>query len=632
MCGFGGIILPHGGEVSSDLLARIGATLDHRGPDGTHVAQLPGAGLVHCRLAIIDLSARADQPMSRADLGATIAFNGEIYNFRELRAERQRRGLAFSSDSDTELVLASLAEDGPASLRRLRGMFALAFWRPADRSLLLARDPLGKKPLFYAWRGDGALVFGSTLDAIVTALGRTPAVSPAAVADYLAHMVVPQERVIYEGVHRVPPGSWIRFDGTREVARGAFWEPATGADWRGSGEELASEIERLLRQSVRRRLVSDVPVGAFLSAGLDSGTIVALMAEEAGEPVRTFSAGTTGDPLDERPAARAVAERYGTRHEEVDVPPLSAAALPLLVWQAGEPFGDASLLPSARVAAAARGRVSVALTGDGGDELFFGYSVFQGVRRAEQLRRVVPGPVIRAARRALGDDTVPGIRNRLDALLEYASAPIAQSFRNRMGWHRAARARLLRHVEREPAERIYARRLERYAHLPDADALRRTLLGTWLPNDYLTKVDVATMAVGLEARSPFLDLDLVEFLLRVPAGTAFPAGEAKALLKPLARRLLPPAILARRKTGFGIPVREWLLGPLSGAWRRFVTEPGRAIHEWIDPAEAEAAYRELRGGSVRADRVWLLFVLGVWGAMTLEGSLAADEPLLERAA
>ncbi|HEU4829198.1 MAG TPA: asparagine synthase (glutamine-hydrolyzing) [Gemmatimonadales bacterium] len=631
MCGFGGIILPGDGLVPGDLLARMGATLGHRGPDGTHFAALPGAGLVHCRLAIIDLSARADQPLARPDLGAVVAFNGEIYNFRELRAAWERRGITFGTESDTEILLAALVHDGPDALRSLRGMFALSLWRPAERSLLLARDPLGKKPLFYATRGDGALVFASTLDAVLTGLGRTPAVRPDAVAHYLAHMVVPQEAVIYEGIHRVPPGSWIRFQGASETARGVFWEVPDRADWKGSREELLEEIEGALRVSVRRRLVSDVPVGAFLSAGLDSGTIVSLMAEESSEAVLTFTAGTTGDPLDERGAARSIAERYGTRHAEVEVPPLSAEALPRLIWQAGEPFGDASLLPSAGVAAAARSGVSVALTGDGGDELFFGYSVFEGVRRAEQLRRILPAPLIRGFRVA-GDDTSPGIRNKLDALLDYASAPLAASFRNRMGWEAAARRRLLRIPEREPAEWIYRRRLERYAHLPDADALRRTLLGTWLPNDYLTKVDVATMAVGLEARSPFLDMDLVDLMLRVPAELAFPRGEPKALLKPIARRLLPPEIIGRRKTGFGIPVRRWLLGPLRDAYRRFVTAKGLALHEWIAPEAAADAYVELERGSARADRVWLLFVLGVWSAMALERSLAPDEPLSARAA
>src|SRR5688500_2233505 len=237
MCGFGGVVLPGHGDVPDALLARMGASIRHRGPDGTHTAATAGAALVHCRLAIIDLSARADQPLSRPDLGAVVAFNGEIYNFRELRAGWERAGVRFDTESDTETLLVALTRGGPEALRSLRGMFALSLWRPAERSLLLARDPLGKKPLFYAWRDDGALVFGSTIELILIALGRTPPVSPAALSHYLAHMVIPQEAVIYQGVHRVPPGAWIRFEGAREVARGVHWEPAAAADWQRSGGE-----------------------------------------------------------------------------------------------------------------------------------------------------------------------------------------------------------------------------------------------------------------------------------------------------------------------------------------------------------------------------------------------------------
>ncbi len=625
MCGFGGIVLPGDGEVGPAVLNRMAAGLAHRGPDGTHQGSYPGAGLVHCRLAIIDLTARADQPLARPDLGAVVAFNGEIYNFRQLREEWTARGARFDTESDTEVLLTSLVRGGPGALSRLRGMFALALWRPEERELLLARDPLGKKPLFYAWRSDGALVFASTIAAVLAGMGTVPKLSPAALEGYLAETVVPQELVIYEGVHRVPPGSWIRFAGAREVARGRYWEPAAAADWHGTGEELQAEIESLLRDAVRRRLVADVPVGAFLSAGIDSGIVTSLMAEESGAAILTFSAGTTGDPRDERAAARTVAERLGTRHTEVEVPPLSAAELPRLLWQAGEPFGDASLLPSARVAAAARSHVAAALTGDGGDELFFGYSTFRGVRLAERVRRLVPGPVIRQARATVGSGRGGGVRNQLDALLEYASSPLPTAFRNRMGWPADGRARLLRAPARGGS--VYADHLARFGSLADADALRRTILRTWLLDDYLVKVDVATMSVALEARSPFLDVDLVDLLLRVPESLAFPGGRRKALLLPLAQRLLPPPILRRPKSGFGVPVREWLLGPLRAQYERLVTRPGLAIHEWIDPAAAREAYRELEAGSTRADRVWLLFTLGVWGAMMLDGVLSQHEPL-----
>ena len=627
MCGLGGIVLPTADPVDSAALNRMAAGLGHRGPDGTHYGSYPGVGLVHCRLAIIDLSARADQPLARPDLGAVVAFNGEIYNFRELRDALRGRGVRFDTESDTEVLLAALVREGPAALAQLRGMFALALWRPGERTLLLARDPVGKKPLFYAWRSDGALVFASTLAAVLAGLGATPPLSAAALDGYLAETVVPQDLVIYEGVHRVPPGSWIRFEGAREVARGRYWEPAAEADWSGSPADLQAEIEARLRTAVRRRLVADVPVGAFLSAGIDSGIVTSLMAEEADGPVLSFSAGTTGDPNDERPAARLVAARLGTRHTEVEVPPLSAADLPRLLWQAGEPFGDASLLPSARVAAAARPHVTAVLTGDGGDELFFGYSAFRGVRLAQRVRRVLPRSVIRGVRHGAGGDAGGGVRNQLDALLEYASAPLPTAFRNRMGWPASARAALLRRPARRTS--VYAEHLRRFAGLADADALRRTLLRTWLLDDYLVKVDVATMAVALEARSPFLDVDLIDLLLRVPEATAFPGGRPKALLRPLAEKLLPAEIVDRPKSGFGVPIRAWLLGPLRGQYERYVTKSGLAIHDWIDPDAARTAYLELEAGSRRADRVWLLFTLGVWAAMMLDGSLQPDQPLVD---
>jgi asparagine synthase (glutamine-hydrolysing) len=361
-----------------------------------------------------------------------------------------------------------------------------------------------------------------------------------------------------------------------------------------------------------------------MSAGKDSGLIVALAAQESNGALRTFTAGTRGNPDDERAEARLVAEQYGTAHTEVEVPPLSADGLPRLLWEAGEPFGDASLLPSAAVAAAARRHVTVALTGDGGDELFFGYRVFQGVRAGAWLRRVVPAPVLSRLRPLVGGRGAAGWRAQADALMQYAT----DGFSNRMGWDPADRARLLRRPERELQEGLYRTRLARWAGMGAADALRRTLIETSLPNDYLTKVDSGSMSVALEARSPFLDLDLVELMLSVPEQLALPGGRPKALLAPLVRKYLPASLHHRRKTGFGVPVRQWLLGPLRERYSRFVLQPGRAIHEWIDPDAAQAAYAALERGSARADRVWALMVLGVWGAVTLDGAIDADEPLV----
>jgi asparagine synthase (glutamine-hydrolysing) len=624
MCGFAGIVFTGSDRSGPHRLGRMAERVRHRGPDGEHEWLRDDAALVHCRLSVIDLSARADQPLERDDLDAVIAYNGEIYNYRELREGLRARGVSFATESDTEVLLAGLALDGVAALQQLRGMFALALWRPRHRTLLLARDPLGKKPLFWSRRGDGAVVFGSTPGAIIAGLGATPDVRREAISSYLHHLVIPQETCIYQGVERVPPGGWIRFGSGGEVDTGTFWSQPERADWRGDPVELAEEIERRLRTAVRRRLISDVPVGAFLSAGKDSGLVVALAAQEAGESIRTFTAGTLGSPDDERGDALLVATRYATTHTEVEVPPLSAAALPRLLWEAGEPFADASILPSAAVAAAARQHVTVTLTGDGGDELFFGYRMFRGVQAGARLRRVVPGSILRSARPLVGGSRGLGWRNTADALLQYATT----GFTNRMGWGPADRKRLLSFTESSTPESLYSSRLRHWEGLGAADALRRTLLETWLPDDYLTKVDVATKAVALEARSPFLDLDLVELLLSVPASVAFPGSHAKALLAPLATKYLPVPLRTRKKSGFGIPIRNWLLGPLRESYRHYVLRPGRIMHGWIDPAAAAEAYAALEHGSVRADRVWALLVLGVWAAVALDGELAPGDSMV----
>ena len=621
MCGFAGLAFTPGREVSHALLDRLSAVLAHRGPDGQGIYAEGDAAIVHRRLAIIDLSTAAGQPFERRDHGVVLAFNGEIYNFRELRARLSGDGESFRTESDTEVLLVELARRGPKALQDVRGMFALALWEPARRQLTLARDPLGKKPLFYSRRGDGAIVFGSSLESILVMLGHTPPLDADAVSGYFANLVVPGNVSIYQGVARVPPGTFLRFVDGVEVQRERYWEPPLPVASRST--VVADELEHLLRQAVRRRFVADVPVGAFLSAGKDSGLVAALAVGESPDVLRTFSAGTSGYVHDERADARLVAEMLHTRHAEVEVPAVSASTLPGLLRQVGEPFADASLLPSAAIAAAARPHVAVVLTGDGGDELFYGYSVFNGMRAAARVRRVFPQQVLRALRRAVGDGRGRGWRNKVDALLQYSTEGLG----NRMGWDPKRRSRLLRNPQPGSPEAIYALGELLAQGMSSEDALRHVLLRTWLPSDYLVKVDIASMASGLEARCPFLDLDVVEFALRIPSTTGFPHGRNKALLMPLVHKYLPPALHRRPKTGFGVPVRAWLLGPLRQAFEELVLRPGRAVQDWIDPEVAKAEFRVLEAGGVRADRLWALLVFGLWMAENVEHDPRAAELL-----
>lgn len=612
MCGFAGLAFTSGQAVPRALLQRLSEALAHRGPDGEGIYTEGDAAIVHRRLAIIDLSSAAGQPFQRHDHGAVLVFNGEIYNFRELRSRLAAAGEVLRTDSDTEVLLLELACRGPQALTAVRGMFALALWEPLRRQLTLARDPLGKKPLFYARRLDGAILFASSLECILAMLGRTPALDSDAVTGFFANLVVPGNLSIYEGIARVPPGTYLRFVDGVEVQRERYWTPPCPVAGRGAVEP--DELEQVLRQAVRRRFVADVPVGAFLSAGKDSGLVAALAASESPDVLRTFTAGTSGYEHDERAGARLVAELLQTRHHEVEVPALSASALPALLRQVGEPFADASLLPSAAIAAAARSHVSVVLTGDGGDELFYGYSVFNGLRAASRARRVVPQQVLRALRRAVGDGRGRGWRNKVDALLQYATDGMG----NRMGWDPPRRNRLLRRQRPGSPEAIYDLRELLAQGMSSEDALRQVLLRTWLPSDYLVKVDIASMASGLEARCPFLDLDVVEFALRIPSAVGFRHGRNKLLLTALVQKHLPQALHRRPKTGFGVPVRAWLLGPLRGAFEELVLKRGRAIQEWIDPDVARAEFQVLESGGVRADRLWALLVFGLWVAQQVE--------------
>lgn len=626
MCGFAGTIALRGPGVTDALLANAAGALSRRGPDAQGRWREGPATLLHCRLRILDTSASADQPMVSTRQGRVVmVFNGEIYNFRELRADLERDGWSFSTRSDAEVLLSGYQHWGADVLRRARGMWAVAFWHPDEQRLLLARDPFGKKPLIYAL-SDGNVSFASNLPALLALLGRTPPVDRDAVACLLGNLVVPFEHCMFDGVAKLPPGSLLAWSPDREAKLTAYWKlPSPTCFGAPDRAGAAAEVERLLRQAVNRRLVSDVPLGLFLSAGLDSALVAAMAAQESGRSLVAVTAGTTGSGYDERAAAALVAQRYGLEHRPLEVPPLTASELPRLIDELGEPFGDPSLLPSYQVARVARQEITVALTGDGGDESFFGYETFTAVQWAARYRSLVPR-VVRRWLWAQSRGQTTGWTRRVAALFEYGRGPVADAFRNRMAFDAATRAALVPGVLHD-AEHVMSDRLRRWSALPDADALRRMFFETFLPNDYLTKVDTATMAASLEARCPFLDVDLVSFALSLPSSLAFSGARRKALLRPLAARLLPRELLRRPKTGFGIPVHSWLRGPLAPAYARFVVESRGAIVDLIDQRVALALFEAHRRGADHGHRLWLLLTLGVWSALFLDHSLDRSEPL-----
>jgi asparagine synthase (glutamine-hydrolysing) len=630
MCGLAGMVDGSGRELAEAVVSSAFQALSHRGPDAQKLWHEGPATLLHRRLRILDLSSAADQPMEyRRQRRVIGAYNGEIYNYRALREDLQRQGYSFHTASDTEVLLAGYLAWGNDVFRRARGMWAAALWDPERQSLVLARDPLGKKPLAYA-SSARHIAFASNVAALLPLLDTMPEIDPDAIDCYLGHLVVPHEHSVFKGITKVPPGSVVEWSLDRSLRATRYWSIPIAPTLGPTREEAAAEVESLLREGVRRRLESDVPLGVFLSSGYDSSLVAAIAAQESGRPLVAVTAGTTGSPDDEREAASAVAARYGLLHRPLEVPAISAANLPMLIAELGEPFGDASILPSFEVARAARREITVALTGDGGDEGFFGYATFRGVDLAQRYRRWIPQRLRRALRSATAGATNDDWIRRAGALFEYGADPLAQGFRNRMGFTAEDRTLLrgpLMNNDGHRAEHIYHERLARLSDLPDSDALRRVFFETYLPNDYLTKVDTATMATSLEARCPFLDVDLVEYVLRLPASVAFPKGQAKALLRPLVRRLLPPEALNRRKLGFGIPIGQWMRVELAGAMEEFVFRPGSMMESLIDGGTARRFYAAHRAGADHSNRLWSLLALGVWCAVVVERRWKATDPM-----
>lgn len=590
MCGVAGFLDPRG-TISDprSTLARMAALSRHRGPDafGLHW-EGDGLGLAHARLAILDRSPTGAQPMESPQKRFVIAYNGEIYNHLELRRELGD-GIAWRGTSDTETILACFERWGvAATLPKLRGMFAIAAWERGPRVLWLARDPLGKKPLSMGWHG-GVLAFASELHALAALPSWPPPIDRQALAAYVRYQCVPSPRTIHQGFVKVAPGSLVRI-GPDDAARigtlpsaSVFWDPrhvaVEGERHRlsGTGDELTAMLESVLRSAVSSRLLSDVPVGAFLSGGIDSGVVTALMSRVATSRVRTFSIGFAQSEYDERPLARLVADHLGTEHSDWLVGPNDAldAAMDIgAVWD--EPFADSSAIPSLLLARAVRSEVSVVLTGDGGDELFGGYQRYQHAYRLWRRAQSLPGPVRRALVAALG--APPAEFWRLvgailpDRTLGAHPARAVRRGRQALAAHSAdALPRSVMSVSEDgpalvPGVDEAPTLLDHFDAVPKLDTFEARFmladLMTYLPDDLLVKVDRACMSVGLEARCPMLDRDVVALSMRMPPHERLGRGGTKLVLRRLARNLLPEPVLRAPKRGFAVPLAGWMSGPL----------------------------------------------------------------------
>ena len=596
----------------------MNAVIRHRGPDDGGLHHDERALLGMRRLSIIDVEG-GHQPIYGADGAVCLVFNGEIYNFRELRAELEAAGHHFRTHGDGEVILQAYLRDGDRCFARFDGMFAIALWDLRTQTLLLARDRFGEKPLYYT-HDQGRLLFGSELKSLLQSPDCPRDVEPAALGAYLSYGYVPCPLTIFRDVHKLPPAHWLRYR-NGQVTLERYWRPSLGPKLQLDEGEAEEALAEHLERAVASRLVSDVPFGAFLSGGLDSSTVVALMARQLSQPVKTFTIGFREAAYSELDDARLVASHLGTEHHELVVEPDAVALLQDLVWHFDEPFADSSAVPTFLVSQLARRHVKMVLTGDGGDELFGGYDRYLRLLELERLGPLrLPAAVALRMAGALMPDPRGG---RLGRVGERLHLPFAERYLSGVALTRPDLARAL-HADSGGASHYRLPLLD----APGADlgagdsVLDRAVaidLQSYLPDDILVKLDRMAMANSLEGRAPFLEPGLAGFALRLPEKLRVRDGRGKHLLRRVAGRWLPSSVLTKPKQGFAIPLAEWFRGPLSGLAAD--TFASRTFRErgLIDPATATGLLAEhATGRADRSETLWQVLCLELWAQRFLD--------------
>ena len=631
MCGIVGIVQFDGQPVNRDLLGRMIDILAHRGPDARGVALCSGGGarvgLGHARLKIVDLSDAAGQPMSNEDGSIWVVFNGEIYNFKELRASLEARGCRFRTASDTEVLLRLYEAEGERCVQALDGMFAFAVWDARRGSLLLARDRVGKKPLFYA-ATPTRIVFASEIKALLRHPGIEPEVNVGALPSLFLYGYVPTPDTCYRGIQKLPPGHLLRVSADRPPQVEAYWDlsptcPSSDGAFQEAG--AAARVRELVTAAVRRRLIADVPLGAFLSGGLDSTIIVGVMSRLLQEPVRTFSIGFAGDPhFDETAYARLAARRFGTVHTEFVAEPSSVSLIERLVWHHDGPFADSSAIPTYLLSRLTRHHVTVALSGDGGDELFAGYLRFYAAVAAEHAPRWMRRGAARVGSAVPEWGSPRSLLRRAKKFAGSAALPFPERFSRWISVFYEDLQALLPDDRGLPAHRAgeagapaplaaLAPHLRRCEPASPLAQLLYLNFKTYLLDDLLVKMDRCSMAHGLEARSPFLDRDLVEHVFRLPDRMKLRWGRTKVILRDAFSDLVPREILRRGKMGFGVPLRAWFTGALRGYLHDMLLAPEARLRRYVNAAYVQSLCAEyLAGRADHSHRIWMLLTFEVW--------------------
>lgn len=632
MCGIAGIVSADGSTPDLSRVRAMTATLLHRGPDGEGHVALPGCALGHRRLSIIDLAGGA-QPMADPHEHCWVAFNGEIYNFLELRRDLESHGHRFRTRSDTEVLVRLIAEHGAGAMTHLRGMFAIAAWDTRTRRLVLARDRAGKKPLYW-FQDTGGLYFASEIKALLTLPNCPRDIDPESVDLYLTYEAVPGTRTIFKHVHRLAPASTLTWTAGSDPRIETYWRIDWARKTTLSYDDAKVHLRELIVDATRARLIADVPLGAFLSGGVDSSVVVAAMAECSSGPVKTFSIGFPHKEFNETAFARSVAVRFGTEHEELIVEPNAVDLLPKLAWHYDQPFADSSALPTYYVSRMARQHVTVALNGDGGDEWFGGYDRYRAL-------------LAHATYRAL---TTPGLRDLAERVTRWIpEGSRRQSLpRQLRRFAHAARQpfhefnlRLVtqRHFDEDERRRLYSGAFaatvawgnadncllqlmldgaEQVGPDPVEQALRADTL-MYLPDVLLVKVDIASMATSLEARSPLLDSAVVEFAASLPRSWKVTARENKKILKDAYHGILPHDVLYRRKMGFSLPISHWFRHDLYGYVREILLDTRSVGRGYFRREAVNTLIEDHRSGRRNhSSRLWSLLMLEHWHREILE--------------
>lgn len=613
MCGIcGKLSLNRNQKIQKSDLQKMVDPIVHRGPDDEGFYMDQNLGFAFRRLSIIDLHT-GHQPLSNEDGTIWIIFNGEIYNFKELRNDLISKGHQFSTSTDTETIVHLYEELGEDCVKKLRGMFAFAIWDTTKKTLFCARDRFGIKPFFY-YLDDKELLFGSEIKNILSQIP-VPDLNLSVLDHYMAFGYTPTEKTIYEGIMKLPPGHSLTFreGGALQIKR--YWDISFEPDYSVSENEWEERIVAKLKESVRLRLISDVPLGAFLSGGIDSSSVVALMSEIMDQPVKTFSIGFAEEEFNELPQARLVAEKYQTDHHEHIVEPESIDILPLLVNSYDEPFADSSAIPTYFVSKFAREHVTVALSGDGGDELFAGYDHYKKLLSVQQFHRYTGGLFVSPFKLLHG--IIP-LSVKGSGISYYMSRP-KESFGAYFGkWQETERAQAYRpefwqQLNGDKGE-SYKKRILRQSPSDDfISKMQEIDMRTWLVDDILTKVDRASMINSLEVRVPILDHEFAELTFRIPSHLKLNRGNGKYIFKNAMRPYLPDQIISQKKKGFGVPLKKWFKKDLKDYLLQHLHSKNSPLNEYFNPGFIEKLVKDHETGMRDLNhKIWTLVFLNEW--------------------